>query len=62
MSMKCERESLRVAVRWGIMASLYYHLYGEYGLQIEANEGNKILIGTRKPKALQEFLKPSINW
>ena len=34
-----------------------YHLFGEYGLQIETNDGDKILIGTRKPKSLQEFLK-----
>jgi hypothetical protein len=34
-----------------------YHLYGEYGLQIETTDGDKILIGTRKPKSLQEFLK-----
>ena len=34
-----------------------YHLFGEYGLQLESTEGNKILIGTRKPKSLQKFLK-----
>ena len=34
-----------------------YHLYSGYGLQLETMEGNKILIGTRKPKSLQEFLK-----
>ena len=34
-----------------------YHLFGEYGLQIEKTNGGKILIGTRKPKSLQEFLK-----
>lgn len=34
-----------------------YHLFSEYGLQIEMINGDKILIGTRKPKSLQEFLK-----
>ena len=37
-----------------------YLFYCEYGLQLETTEGNRILIGTRKPKSLQEFLK-SIN-
>ena len=34
-----------------------YHLFSEYGLQLETINGEKILIGTRKPKSLQEFLK-----
>jgi hypothetical protein len=34
-----------------------YHLFSEYGLQIEMVDGDKILIGTRKPKSLLEFLK-----
>ncbi len=34
-----------------------YHLFGEYGLQIVTMDGDKILIGTRQPKSLQEFLK-----
>ncbi|MEK6781467.1 MAG: hypothetical protein AABY93_07160 [Bacteroidota bacterium] len=34
-----------------------YHLFSEYGLQIETTDGYKVLIGTRKPKSLQEFLK-----
>jgi len=33
-----------------------YHLFSEYGLQIETINGDKILIGTRKPKSWQEFL------
>lgn len=34
-----------------------YHLFSDYGLQIVTINGDKILIGTRKPKSLQEFLK-----
>jgi hypothetical protein len=34
-----------------------YHLFSEYGLQIETTDGDKILIGTQKPKSLLEFLK-----
>lgn len=34
-----------------------YHLFSHYGLQIETINGEKILVGTRKPKSLQEFLK-----
>jgi hypothetical protein len=34
-----------------------YHLFSEYGLQIETNDGDKILIGTRQPKSVSEFLK-----
>src|SRR6185369_15356247 len=34
-----------------------YHLFSEYGLQLETSDGDKILIGTRKPKSLVEFLK-----
>lgn len=34
-----------------------YHLFSEYGLQIEMMNGDKILIGTRKPKSLQEYLQ-----
>lgn len=34
-----------------------YHLFSDYGLQIVTLDGDKILIGTRQPKSLQEFLK-----
>jgi len=51
----------RVGMKKGGHSNIAYNMQGNIGLQLVLKNGNKVLIGTRCPEAIDEIIKALIN-